>query len=136
PNARIRLDKTVALVNANFRLFRVPLIWLPYATAPAGRKVRATGFLIPDIGQSSRKGFILGDAFYLAPNPWMDATVGAQFMSRRGVLPRGRSQTKSITQTKALARAMADIEKQETHCPHYGRRGRSHDAPPHQWRAS
>src|SRR5439155_5045863 len=57
PEARIRLDKTVALVNANFRLFRVPLIWLPYATAPAGRKVRQSGFLIPDIGQSSRKGF-------------------------------------------------------------------------------
>src|SRR5215470_12756888 len=60
PHARIRLDKNVALVNANFRLFRVPLIWLPYATAPAGRKVRQSGFLIPDIGQSSRKGFILG----------------------------------------------------------------------------
>src|SRR6202171_5492539 len=59
PNARLRLDKNVALINANFRLFRVPLIWLPYATAPAGRRVRQTGFLIPDIGQSSRKGFIL-----------------------------------------------------------------------------
>jgi len=99
PNARIRLDKTVALVNANFRLFRVPLIWLPYATAPAGRKVRATGFLIPDIGQSSRKGFILGDAFYLAPNPWMDATVGAQFMSRRGVLERGTFRAKPFENT-------------------------------------
>src|SRR6266550_4540312 len=86
PNARIRLDKTVALVNANFRLFRVPLIWLPYASAPAGRKVRESGFLIPDIGQSSRKGFILGDAFYLAPTEWMDATLGVQYMSRRGVL--------------------------------------------------
>src|SRR5437762_6821518 len=99
PNARIRLDKTVALVNANFRLFRVPLIWLPYATAPAGRKVRATGFLIPDIGQSSRKGFILGDAFYLAPNQWMDATVGAQFMSRRGVLERGLFRAKPFENT-------------------------------------
>src|SRR5262245_25815618 len=67
PEARIRLDKTVALVNANFRLFRVPLVWLPYATAPAGSKVRQSGFLIPDIGQSSRKGFILGDAYYFAP---------------------------------------------------------------------
>jgi len=99
PNARIRLDKTVALVNANFRLFRVPLIWLPYATAPAGRKVRATGFLIPDVGQSSRKGFILGDAFYWAPNPWMDATIGAQFMSRRGVLERGTFRAKPFENT-------------------------------------
>src|SRR5216683_2493334 len=99
PNARIRLDKTVALINANFRLFRVPLIWLPYASAPAGRKVRATGILIPDVGQSSRKGFILGDAFYLAPTPWMDATVGGQFMSRRGILERGSFRAKPFENT-------------------------------------
>jgi len=43
--------------------------WLPYATAPAGRRVRQTGFLIPDIGQSSRKGFILGEAFIWLPRP-------------------------------------------------------------------
>ena len=99
PNARLRLDKTVALINANFRLFRVPLIWLPYATAPAGHKVRASGVLIPDIGESSRKGFILGDAFYLAPTPWMDATIGAQFMSRRGVLERGSFRAKPFENT-------------------------------------
>jgi len=99
PNARIRLDKTVALINANFRLFRVPLIWLPYASAPAGKKIRETGFLIPDIGQSSRKGFILGDAFYLAPVQWMDATLGAQFMSRRGVLERGTLRAKPFENT-------------------------------------
>ena len=102
PNARLRLDKNVALINANFRLFRVPLIWLPYATAPAGRRVRQTGFLIPDIGQSSRKGFILGDAFYLAPTPWMDATIGAQFMSRRGVLERGEFRAKPFENTSLI----------------------------------
>ena len=99
PNARIHLNKTVALVNANFRLFRVPLIWLPYASAPAGRKVRQTGFLIPDVGESSRKGFILGDAFYLAPAPWMDATIGGQYMSRRGLLERGRFRARPFENT-------------------------------------
>jgi LPS-assembly protein len=99
PNARIRLNKSVALVNANFRLFRVPLVWLPYANAPAGPKIRQTGFLIPDIGQSSRKGFILGDAFYLAPKPWMDATLGVQFMSRRGLLERGEFRAKPFENT-------------------------------------
>src|SRR5436853_1252816 len=99
PNARIRLDRTVVLINANFRLFRVPLIWLPYASAPAGPKVRASGFLIPDVGQSSRKGFILGDAFYLAPTPWVDATLGAQFMSRRGLLERGSFRAKPFEDT-------------------------------------
>ena len=99
PNARIHLDKTVALINANFRLFRVPLIWLPYATAPAGRRVRASGVLIPDIGQSSRKGFIIGDAFYLAPTSWMDATLGLQYMSRRGYLERGTFRAKPFENT-------------------------------------
>ena len=89
PRARIRLEKNVALVNANFRMFRVPLIWLPYATAPAGRKVRQSGFLIPDIGNSSRKGFILGDAFYWAPFEWMDTTLSGQLLSRRGSAERG-----------------------------------------------
>src|SRR5713101_895642 len=88
-----------AILYTNFRFFRVPLIWLPYATAPAGRRVRQTGVLIPDIGQSSRKGFILGDAFYLAPKPWMDATIGAQFMSRRGVLERGEFRARPFENT-------------------------------------
>ena len=99
PHARVRLDKSVALVNANFRLFRVPLVWLPYATAPAGRKVRQTGFLIPDIGNSSRKGFTFGDAFYWAPKPWADATLGLQYMSRRGVAERGELRAKPFENT-------------------------------------
>jgi len=99
PEARIRLDKTVALVNANFRLFRVPLVWLPYATAPAGSKIRQSGFLIPDIGQSSRKGFILGDAYYFAPLSWLDTTFGGQFMSRRGFLERGNFRAKPFENT-------------------------------------
>src|SRR5215469_833643 len=45
PHAKIRLNKSVALVNANFRLYKVPLLWLPYATAPAGQRVRQSGFL-------------------------------------------------------------------------------------------
>src|SRR5258707_742571 len=99
PNARIHPDKTVALINANFRLFRVPLIWLPYATAPAGRRVRASRVLIPDIGQSSRKGFIIGDAFYLAPTSWMYAPLGLQYMSRRGYLERGTFRAKPFENT-------------------------------------
>ena len=82
--AKIRLNKSVALVNANFRLYKIPLLWVPYATAPAGSRVRQSGFLIPDIGNSSLKGFMLGDAFYWAPTSWFDTTLGAELMSRRG----------------------------------------------------
>jgi LPS-assembly protein len=84
PRARVRLGKSMALVNANFRLFRVPLIWMPYATAPAGSKIRQSGLLVPVAGNSTSKGFVFGDEFYWAPTNWMDTTLGAELLSRRG----------------------------------------------------
>lgn len=90
PKATIHLEKSVQLQGASFRLFSVPVIYLPYASVPAGPKVRQSGFLIPDVGNSSSKGTIFGDAFYWAPTEWMDAMVWAQFMSRRGYSQRER----------------------------------------------
>lgn len=99
PHARIRLDKTVALVNANFRLFRVPLIWIPYATAPAGEKIRQSGVLLPVLSQSSIKGFVVGDAFYFAPKPWVDATLGAELYSMRGSAERAQFRARPFENT-------------------------------------
>ena len=99
PHARIRVDKTVALVNANFRLFRVPLVWLPYATAPAGPKVRQSGLMLPVIGNSNIKGFVLGDALYLAPKPWWDTTLGAELLTKRGSAERGELRAKPFENT-------------------------------------
>ncbi len=90
PRAKLRLGKTMALINANFRLFRVPLIWMPYATAPAGPKLRQSGVLVPVAGNSTSKGFVFGDEFYWAPVTWMDTTLGAQYLSRRGSAERGQ----------------------------------------------
>ncbi|MGH9677669.1 MAG: LPS-assembly protein LptD, partial [Candidatus Acidiferrum sp.] len=98
-HARIRLNKQVALINAHFRLFRVPLVWLPYATAPAGNKVRESGFLIPTIGNSNSKGFVFGDALYWAPNPWLDTTLGAELFSRRGTAQRGEFRARPFENT-------------------------------------
>jgi LPS-assembly protein len=83
-HAKIRLNKTAALLNANFRLYKVPLLWVPYTTAPAGSNLRQSGFLVPDIGNSSLKGYQIGEGFYWAPATWMDTTLGAEWMSRRG----------------------------------------------------
>ena len=82
--ATLHVDHNVVMVNANFRLFRVPLIYLPYATVPAGGKPRQSGFLIPSIGNSSIKGYQVGDAYYWAPNDWSDLTTGAEILSKRG----------------------------------------------------
>jgi len=82
--ATIQVQKSVELQNSTFRLFTIPVIYLPYATTPAGRKIRQSGFMIPDVGDTSRKGFVFGDSYYWAPTEWMDATLGAQLLSRRG----------------------------------------------------
>ncbi len=84
PRATIVIQHEVHLERATFRLFSVPIIYLPYATVPAGRRLRQSGFMTPEVGDSSVKGYFVGDSYYWAPTEWMDSTVGAQLMTRRG----------------------------------------------------
>ena len=83
PSATVRMQESVHLANGNFRLFSVPVLYLPYATLPAEQR-RNSGFLIPEIGNSTRKGLVLGDAFYWAPIDWFDLTLGASYYGKRG----------------------------------------------------
>lgn len=97
--AKITLNKRVALVNANFRLFKIPLIWLPFATTPAGEHVRQSGFLVPVAGNSTSKGFFAGDAFYWAPKSWIDATAGFEYFGRRGPSERAEIRARPFENT-------------------------------------
>jgi len=72
------------LYHATFRLIKVPIFYFPFATLPVEKLGRQSGFLIPNIGQSSRKGTILGEGIYWAINRSMDATLGAEYWSHRG----------------------------------------------------
>jgi LPS-assembly protein len=83
PTATIRLQKSVHLENGNFRVLSVPVLYLPYSTFPA-EKHRETGFMIPDLGNNSQKGYVLGDSFYWAPLDWLDLTLGADDYTKRG----------------------------------------------------
>ena len=56
--------------------------------------MRESGFLIPIIGNSSSKGLVFGDAFYWAPTPWLDTTLGAELLSKRGSAERGHFRAK------------------------------------------
>ena len=88
PEATVYLQKSVHLENGDFRVFSVPVLYLPYATFPAGKE-RESGFMIPNIGDSSSKGYILGESYYWAPTDWMDASIGGTYYSRRGWGQRG-----------------------------------------------
>src|SRR5262249_15653149 len=51
---------------------------------PVVHEERQSGFLIPNIGRSSRKGNIVGESVYWAIDRTMDLTVGAEYYSMRG----------------------------------------------------
>jgi len=80
----LKVNDKLVLVRANFRLLKVPLIYLPYASIPASQKVRQSGFLLPEVAENSVNGFVIGDSYYWAPKDWMDAEAGAQLLSKRG----------------------------------------------------
>jgi LPS-assembly protein len=83
PEATVYLQKSVHLENGDFRIFSIPVLYLPYATFPAGKE-RESGFMIPNVGDSSNKGYIMGESYYWAPTDWMDASLGGTYYSRRG----------------------------------------------------
>jgi LPS-assembly protein len=81
--ANVEMGNEVQMHHATLKLHGIPVFYLPYAEHPVdfGRK---SGFLIPEIGSSTTRGFILGDAFYWAINRHMDATLGATLYNARG----------------------------------------------------
>ncbi|HET8666495.1 MAG TPA: LPS assembly protein LptD, partial [Terriglobales bacterium] len=77
------------IYNSTFHLFGIPVFYFPFVEHPVERLPRQTGFLLPHIGNSTAKGFILGEGFFWAINRSADATLGAEYYSKRGWAQRG-----------------------------------------------
>ncbi len=77
------------IYHSTFWLHGFPVLYLPYATHPVAREVRDTGFMVPTVGKSSTNGNEVGDSFYWAIDRSMDATIGAEYLSKRGWSQRG-----------------------------------------------
>ncbi len=75
---------TAKIHNSTFRIERIPVFYFPWAQHPVEKLGRQSGFLTPVFTQSSRRGSTLGDSFFWAINPSMDATLGAEYYSQRG----------------------------------------------------
>ena len=71
-----------------FRLKGVPLFYFPYFRKSLKRLPRQSGFLTPNIGNSSRFGFVLGQSYYWAINRSFDATIGGTWFTDRGLASR------------------------------------------------
>ena len=80
----LRVGNNARVYNSTFRLKGVPVFYLPYVAPPVERLGRQSGFLIPNFGTSNTKGTVIGDQFYWAINRSMDATLGGEYLSKRG----------------------------------------------------
>ncbi len=79
-------DGKASAKGVAFRLRNIPIVYLPFVThpVPSAGEQRQSGLLIPVVGQSSTKGFVLGEQIYLVLNRSMDLTVGSEYFSLRG----------------------------------------------------
>jgi LPS-assembly protein len=85
----VDVDGTAKIYHSDFRLMGMPVFYFPFVTHPVQKQERQTGLLIPSFGNSSTKGFIAGESAYWVLNRSMDATVGAEYYSKRGWSQRG-----------------------------------------------
>ncbi len=113
-----KIDVTIGadakIYHSAFLLHQIPVFYFPFAEHPVENLGRQTGFLIPNIGESSQKGTIIGDAFYWAINPSADATLGAEYFSQRGWAQHADFRAKPNDQTEINFRyfGVADREGQ------------------------
>lgn len=76
-----------AIYSTDFRVMGIPVLYLPYATHPAQKLPRQSGFLIPNVGRSSVRGYTFGESVFWAINRSMDLHAGVEYFSKRGWAP-------------------------------------------------
>ena len=67
-----------------FRLKHVPVLYLPYFYRPLGKNDRRSGFLTPNIGHSTIRGYMVGGGYYWAINRSYDLDYLLQYFTIRG----------------------------------------------------
>jgi LPS-assembly protein len=77
------------IYHSTFLVEGIPVLYLPFATHPVQKEPRQSGFLLPNLGHSSTRGYTFGESAYWAMSRSMDLTAGAEYFSRRGWAPDG-----------------------------------------------
>jgi len=83
--ARVEVGDKVVSHGDVLRLLGLPVFYSPVFVNSISHTPRQTGFLLPVIGNSTQKGYIIGDGIFWAINPSVDLLVGLADYSRRGV---------------------------------------------------
>lgn len=80
---------TVTYQDAQFELFGVPVLYMPYFQHADPSVRRQTGFLIPEFHSSSTLGFGVEVPYYFALSPHYDFLLHPTYYSNHGVLWQG-----------------------------------------------
>ncbi|MBT8331216.1 MAG: LPS export ABC transporter periplasmic protein LptC, partial [Deltaproteobacteria bacterium] len=85
-NVKIKENGSGTAAHAVLRARKVPVFYTPFFYYPA-RKDRQSGFLVPEFGESKRRGYQYNQPFFWAISESSDATFYAHYMSNRGIKP-------------------------------------------------
>lgn len=69
-----------------FKVKGVPILYFPIGYVPIN-KDRKSGFLLPEFGSSNTDGFTFKPIYYWVINDHSDATIGVEYLQKRGVRP-------------------------------------------------
>ena len=80
----VTIDGYATVENGTFRIKKIPVAYLPFAVFPI-KTSRQSGFLFPEIGQSSSKGVELNNSFFWAISENTDSTIWLDAASKKGI---------------------------------------------------
>src|SRR6266567_2799474 len=85
--AEVEVGGNAKIYHSSFRMEGIPVLYLPFATHPVQKSPRQSGFLLPNLGRSSTRGYTAGESVFWAINRSMDLHAGTEYFSRRGWAP-------------------------------------------------
>jgi LPS-assembly protein len=98
--------------NTFFKLFGLPIFYLPYLRHPVSDTGRESGLLIPVVSNgSSIRGYTFGEQVYWVINRSMDVVVGSEYFSKRGFAPNGDFRYKGAGLDSLLVRWNALLDR-------------------------
>ena len=86
-DADVILDDRAWFAGGVFRIKNIPILYIPVGYVPILTK-RKSGLLAPKFSTSSVEGETVAMTYFWAINQWSDATIGIDYIERRGIRSR------------------------------------------------